>query len=61
MVVKRVLRLASLTAVFNTGLLFDWLVLGKLFKDEDYSALRRNEPQRAKESLVLCEKLGPTL
>jgi len=35
-------------------------VLGKLLKDEEYSALRRNEKQRAKDALVLCEKLGPT-
>ncbi len=61
MVAKRVLRLASLTAVFNAGLLFDWLILGKLLGDEDYTALRKNEPRRAKEALVLCEKLGPTL
>ncbi|EED88072.1 predicted protein, partial [Thalassiosira pseudonana CCMP1335] len=60
MVIKRILRLASLTAVFNSGLLWDWLVLGKLLKDEEYSALRRNEKQRAKDALVLCEKLGPT-
>mmetsp|Transcript_11978 Transcript_11978/g.25497 ORF Transcript_11978/g.25497 Transcript_11978/m.25497 type:complete len:959 (-) Transcript_11978:109-2985(-) len=60
MVAKRILRLASLTAVFNTGLLFDWLVLGKLLGDEEYTALRKNEPRRAKEALVLCEKLGPT-
>jgi len=60
MVLKRILRLASLTAVFNSGLLFDWLILGKLFRDEEYTALRKNEPQRAKESLVLCQQLGPT-
>lgn len=60
MVLKRLLRLASLTAVFNTGLLFDWLVLGKLFGDEEYTALRKNENQRAKESLILCQQLGPT-
>ena len=60
MVLKRILRLASLTAVFNTGLLFDWLILGKLLRDEEYTALRRNEPQRAKEALVLCQQLGPT-
>ena len=59
MVLKRILRLASLTAVFNTGLLFDWLILGKLFRDEEYTALRQNEPQRAKEALVLCQQLGP--
>ena len=49
MVAKRLLRLASLTALFNTGVLFDWLVLGKLLKDEEYTALRKNEPRRAKE------------
>lgn len=60
LVIKRVLRLALLTGAFNTGLLFDWLVLGKLFKDEEYKALRRNEPRRAKEALELCQQLGPT-
>ena len=60
MVLKRLLRLASLTAVFNSGILFDWLILGKLLGDEEYTALRRNEPQRAKESLILCQQLGPT-
>jgi len=60
MVAKRLLRLASLTALFNTGVLFDWLVLGKLLKDEEYTALRQNEPRRAKEALILCEQLGPT-
>lgn len=60
MVAKRLLRLAGLTALFNAGVLFDWLVLGKLLKDEEYTALRTNEPRRAKEALVLCEQLGPT-
>ena len=60
MVIKRILRLSTLTFGFNTGILFDWLVLGKLFKDEEYTALRNNEPLRAKEALVLCEQLGPT-
>ena len=60
MVVKRILKLALLTGSFNTGILFDWLILGKLFKDEEYTALKRNEPRRAKQSLVLCEQLGPT-
>jgi len=60
MVIKRILRLSTLTFGFNTGILFDWLVLGKLFKDEEYTALRNNEPRRAKEALVLCEQLGPT-
>jgi len=60
MVLKRVLRLASSTALFNTGVLFDWLVLGKLLKDEEYTALRKNEPRRAKEALILVEQLGPT-
>jgi hypothetical protein len=59
-VVKRVLKLALLTGSFNTGLILDWLVLGKLFKDENYTALRRNEPRRAKLALRLCEQLGPT-
>ena len=60
MVAKRILRLSTLTFGFNTGLIFDWLILGKLFKDEEYTALRKNEPRRAKEALVLCEQLGPT-
>lgn len=60
LVAKRILKLATLTSAFNTGLLFDWLVLGKLFKDEDYKALRKAEPRRAKEALRLCEQLGPT-
>mmetsp|Transcript_31085 Transcript_31085/g.65594 ORF Transcript_31085/g.65594 Transcript_31085/m.65594 type:complete len:933 (+) Transcript_31085:190-2988(+) len=60
MVLKRILRLTTLTSAFNTGLIFDWLVLGKLFKDEEFSALRKNEPRRAKEALILCTQLGPT-
>jgi predicted unusual protein kinase regulating ubiquinone biosynthesis (AarF/ABC1/UbiB family) len=40
--------------------LFDWLILGKLLGDDEYTALRKNEPQRAKESLILCQQLGPT-
>jgi len=60
MIVKRVLQLASLTSSFTTGILFDWLVLGKLMKDEEYKALARNEPRRAKVALRLCEQLGPT-
>ena len=59
-VIKRVLRLASLTSAFNAGILFDWLVLGKMMKDETYSALRNNEPRRAREALDLCNRLGPT-
>eukprot|EP00535_Pseudo-nitzschia_heimii_P007929 CAMPEP_0197176312 /NCGR_PEP_ID=MMETSP1423-20130617/2285_1 /TAXON_ID=476441 /ORGANISM="Pseudo-nitzschia heimii, Strain UNC1101" /LENGTH=1018 /DNA_ID=CAMNT_0042625679 /DNA_START=233 /DNA_END=3289 /DNA_ORIENTATION=+ len=60
MVFKRVIQLAALTSSFTTGILFDWLILGKLFKDEEYKALARNEPRRAKIALNLCEKLGPT-
>lgn len=60
LVVKRILRLALLTGAFNAGVIFDWLVLGKLFKDEDYTALKRAEPRRAKSALRLCERLGPT-
>jgi len=60
MVAKRIVKLGLLSGAFNTGILFDWLVLGKLFKDEDYAALKRREPARAKEALVLCEQLGPT-
>lgn len=60
LVLQRILRLAFLTAQFNTGILFDWLVLGKLLKDEEYSALKKNEPARAVEALALCTQLGPT-
>lgn len=60
MVVKRILKLGLLSGAFNTGILFDWLVLGKLFKDENYTALKNAEPARAKEALNLCEELGPT-
>ena len=60
MVIKRILKLALLTGSFNTGLLFDWLVLGKLFNDEEYTTLKKNEPRRAKAALGLCEELGPT-
>ena len=60
LVAKRILKLAGLTSAFNSGLIFDWLVLGKLLKDEEYKALRRAEPRRAKEALGLCTKLGPT-
>jgi hypothetical protein len=59
-VFKRILKLALLTGFFNAGLLFDWLILGKLLKDEEYTALRKNEPRRAKVALGLCTKLGPT-
>ena len=58
MVLKRILKLATLTGSFNTGLIFDWLVLGKLFKDENYTALRKNEPRRAKIALGLCVSAG---
>ena len=60
MVAQRILKLALLSGAFNTGVLFDWLVLGKLLKDEEYTALRKAEPRRAKEALVLCNQLGPT-
>ena len=60
LVLKRILRLALLTGAFNTGLLFDWLVLGKLLRDEEYTALKKAEPRRAKVALALCERLGPT-
>ena len=60
MVLKRLLRLGTMSGAFTTGLLFDWLILGKLFKDEDYTALKKAEPKRAKEALRLCEQLGPT-
>jgi hypothetical protein len=60
LVLQRILRLAFLTSQFNAGLLFDWLILGKLLRDEEYTALKRNEPQRASEALTLCTRLGPT-
>ena len=60
LVAKRVLKLATLTSAFNTGILFDWLVLGELFKDEEYTALKKAEPARAKVALRLAEQLGPT-
>jgi len=60
LVLQRILRLATLTSTFNSSILFDWLILGKLLKDENYTALKRNEPQRAKEALVLATQLGPT-
>ena len=59
-VAKRVLSLARLTTAFTAGVLFDWLVLGKLMKDTEYRALQKAEPRRAKEALALCEQLGPT-
>lgn len=60
LVLKRILRLALLTGSFNAGLLFDWLILGKLLKDDEYTALKNAEPRRAKIALRLCERLGPT-
>jgi predicted unusual protein kinase regulating ubiquinone biosynthesis (AarF/ABC1/UbiB family) len=60
MVLKRLIKLGYMSGAFTTGLLFDWLVLGKLFKDEEYTALKKAEPRRAKEALRLCEQLGPT-
>jgi len=59
-VAKRVISLARLTTAFTAGVLFDWLVLGKLMKDTEYRALQKAEPRRAKEALALCEQLGPT-
>lgn len=58
-VLKRIAQLGVSSTFFTTGLLFDWLILGKLLGD-DYKALKRNEPGRAKASLRLVEKLGPT-
>ncbi|KAL3908436.1 MAG: hypothetical protein SGARI_003062, partial [Bacillariaceae sp.] len=60
LVLKRVIQLAFLTSGFTSGILFDWLILGKLLKDENYTALKRNEPRRAKVALTLAESLGPT-
>ena len=60
MVLKRILRLALLTGSFNVGLVWDWLVLGKLLRDDNFTALKAAEPQRAKTALRLCEQLGPT-
>ena len=60
LVAQRLLKLGRLTTGFTAGLLWDWLVLGKLLKDEEYTALKQAEPRRAKEALVLCEQCGPT-
>lgn len=60
MVAKRILKLGLLSGGFNVGILWDWLVLGRLLKDDDYTALKKAEPERAKIALVLCEQLGPT-
>ena len=49
LVARRLLTIARLTSAFTAGVLFDWLVLGKLLKDEEYTALKRAEPRRAKE------------
>jgi hypothetical protein len=49
-VLRRLLRLASITGNFNLKLLLDWR-LGNLEK---------NEKQRAKEALTLATQLGPT-
>lgn len=59
-VLKRIVQLGVLSGSFSAGLLFDWLILGKLLGDENYTALKRNEPRRAKVSLGLVERLGPT-
>lgn len=60
MVIKRLIQLSFISGSFTSGLLFDWLILGKLLKDENYEALKRNEPRRAKQAVKLCEQLGPT-
>lgn len=60
MVLKRLIKLGYISGAFTTGVLFDWLVLGKLMKDEEYMALKKAEPRRAREALRLCEQLGPT-
>jgi len=49
-VLRRMLRLISLTASFNWHLLLDWRT----------GNLQTNEKIRAKEALELCTKLGPT-
>ena len=49
LVAQRLASLAYLTSSFTAGVLWDWLVLGKLLKDEEYTALKRAEPRRAKE------------
>eukprot|EP00529_Nitzschia_sp_RCC80_P005387 CAMPEP_0113512478 /NCGR_PEP_ID=MMETSP0014_2-20120614/39361_1 /TAXON_ID=2857 /ORGANISM="Nitzschia sp." /LENGTH=1042 /DNA_ID=CAMNT_0000408839 /DNA_START=180 /DNA_END=3304 /DNA_ORIENTATION=+ /assembly_acc=CAM_ASM_000159 len=59
-VVKRLLQLGFISGRFTTGLLWDWLVLGKLLGDTDYTALKKAEPRRAREALRLCERMGPT-
>ena len=45
LVAKRLLSLGRLTTTFTAGVLWDWLVLGKLFKDEEYKALKAAEPR----------------
>lgn len=52
--------MSRLSFVFGWGLLWDWLVLGKLCGDENFTALKQAEPRRAKEALLLCEQLGAT-
>ena len=59
-VIKRLLQLGFISGRFTTGLLWDWLVLGKLLGDTEYTALKNAEPRRAREALRLCEKMGPT-
>eukprot|EP01041_Mallomonas_annulata_P007088 gene7088-14420_t len=49
-VIRRLLRLAQLTGIFNAKLLLDWRT-GKL---------EENQKERAKEALVLATQLGPT-
>ena len=51
LVANRMLKLAYLTSAFTTGVLFDWLVLGKLLKDEEYTALKEADKLALSSSL----------
>ena len=45
LVAKRLCSLSYLTGGFTAGVLWDWLVLGKLLRDEEYKALKASEPR----------------
>ena len=49
LVAKRLAALSYLTSAFTAGVLWDWLVLGKLLKDEEYTALKAAEPRRVRQ------------
>uniref|UniRef100_A0A7S2AQ43 ABC1 atypical kinase-like domain-containing protein n=1 Tax=Octactis speculum TaxID=3111310 RepID=A0A7S2AQ43_9STRA len=50
LVVRRLLKLAQVTGLFNFRLLLDWR----------FDNLEKNQPQRAKEALDLANMMGPT-